>query len=205
MHADMVGYSRLIADDTAGTSARLARLRRVLIDPALGRYGGRVHNTAGDSLMMEFPSVLSAVRFALEVQTRIPEFDEGEPPERRIRFRMGIDIGDAIPDGQNIHGEAVNIAVRLQAICPPGGLCVSAVVRNHVQGMDLQFEPLGKVELKNIARPVEAFVVRLDHPVVRLQTRPVRSRSVVTAGVLLCVGAVAIVWWLMAYRPDAGR
>ncbi len=175
-HADMVGYSRLIGEDSAGTSARLARLRRALIDPALGRYGGRLRNTAGDSLMMEFSSVLSAVRFAVEIQTRIPEFDNGEPPERRIRFRMGIDIGDAIPDGQNIHGDAVNVAVRLQSICPPGGVCVAAVVRHHAQGLDLRFEPLGSIELKNIARPVEAFVVHLDRPAVRLTGRRVLSR-----------------------------
>jgi adenylate cyclase len=106
----MAGYSRLIGLDDVGTYARLARLRRALVDPALERYGGKIHNTAGDSLMMEFASVSSAVRFAVEIQTRIPEFDNGEPPDRRIRFRMGINIGDAIPDGQNIHGESVNIA-----------------------------------------------------------------------------------------------
>ena len=162
VHADMVGYSRHIGQDDAGTVARLARLRQALIDPALARYGGRIVNTAGDSLMMEFASVLSAVRFAVEIQTRIPEFDDGAPPDRRIRFRMGINIGDAISDQQNLHGDSVNIAARLQAICPPGGVCVSAVVRDHVQELDLQFEPLGKVELKNISHPVEAFVVRLD-------------------------------------------
>jgi TolB-like protein/class 3 adenylate cyclase/rhodanese-related sulfurtransferase len=204
LHADMVGYSRLIADDIGGTSARLIRLRRVLIDPALGRYGGRLHSTAGDSLMMEFSSVLSAVRFAVEIQTRIPEFDEGEPPDRRIRFRMGIDIGDAIPDGQNMHGDAVNIAARLQAICPPGSVCVSAVVRHHVQGLDLRFDSLGMVELKNIARPVEAFVVRLDRPAERPPGRRIVARPVV-AGVLLCLGAGAVVWWLMAHRPEPSR
>jgi class 3 adenylate cyclase len=114
VHADMVGYSRLIGQDDAGTYARLARLRRSLIDPALNRYGGKIHTTAGDSLMIEFSSVYSAARFAVEVQSRIPEFDEGEPPERRIRFRMGIEVRDAIPDGQNLHGESVNIAARLE-------------------------------------------------------------------------------------------
>ena len=97
-------------------------------------------------LMMEFASVISAVRFAVEIQTRIPEFDDGAPPDRRVRFRMGINIGDAIADQQNLHGDSVNIAARLQAICPPGGVCVSAVVRNHIQELDLRFEPLGKVE-----------------------------------------------------------
>ena len=97
VHADMAGYSRLIGQDDSGTFARLARLRQALIDPALARYGGRIANTAGDSLMMEFASVISAVRFAVEIQTRIPEFDDGAPPDRRVRFRMGIIIGTPSP------------------------------------------------------------------------------------------------------------
>lgn len=205
VHADMVGYSRLIGQDDTGTYSRLARLRRVLIGPALERYGGKIHNTAGDSLMMEFSSVLSAVRFAVEVQTRMPEFDNGEPPDRRIRFRMGINIGDAILDEQNLHGDSVNIAARLQAICPPGGVCVSAVVRNHVQELDLKFEPIGAVELKNIARPVEAFVVHLDRPIGRSQTGNHRTGAIVAACVLFCLLAGGTVWWLMMHRPDATR
>ena len=198
VHADMAGYSRLIGQDDSGTFARLARLRQALIDPALARYGGRIANTAGDSLMMEFASVISAVRFAVEIQTRIPEFDDGAPPDRRVRFRMGINIGDAIADQQNLHGDSVNIAARLQAICPPGGVCVSAVVRNHIQELDLRFEPLGKVELKNIAHPIEAFIVRFD------RHRPRRTR-----GKLLSAGAVALIliasgagWWI-TQRPTS--
>ena len=201
VHADMAGYSRLIGQDDAGTYSRLARLRRALIDPALERYGGKIRNTAGDLLMMEFSSVSSAVRFAVEIQTRIPEFDDGEPPDRRIRFRMGINIGDAIPDEQNIHGDSVNIAARLQAICPPGCVCVSAVVRNHVQEMDLRFEPMGTVELKNIAQPVEAFVVRLDRPAGWRQIRYRRTRKVLAACVLLCLLAAAAGGWLMQRMP----
>jgi TolB-like protein/rhodanese-related sulfurtransferase/Tfp pilus assembly protein PilF len=199
----MAGYSRLIGLDDVGTYARLARLRRALVDPALERYGGKIHNTAGDSLMMEFASVSSAVRFAVEIQTRIPEFDNGEPPDRRIRFRMGINIGDAIPDGQNIHGESVNIAARLQTICPPGCVCVSAVVRNHVQELDLQFEPIGSVELKNIARPIEAFVVRLDRPLGWRQPRHRRRGKIVAACLLLGAAAAGSAGWVIAHRPDA--
>jgi adenylate cyclase len=203
VHADMAGYSRLIGQDDAGTFSRLARLRRALIDPALERYGGKIRNTAGDSLMMEFSSVLSAVRFAVEIQTRIPEFDNGEPPDRRIRFRMGINIGDAIPDEQNIHGDSVNIAARLQAICPPGCVCVSAVVRNHVQELDLRFEPMGTVQLKNIAQPVEAFVVRLDRPAGWRQIRYRRTRKVLAACVVLCLLVAAAGGWLMQRMPGA--
>ena len=112
---------------------------------------------------MEFSSVISAVRFAVEVQTRIPEFDDDDPPDRRMRFRMGINVGDGIPDGTNMHGDSVNIAARLQSVCPPGDVCVSAVVRDHVQErLGLQFEPMGPLDLKNISRPIEAFRVRLD-------------------------------------------
>jgi adenylate cyclase len=202
VHADMVGYSRLIGQDDVGTYSRLARLRRVLIEPALQRFGGKIQNTAGDSLMMEFSSVLSAVRFAVEIQTRIPEFDEGEPPDRRIRFRMGIDIGDAIADAQDLHGDSVNIAARLQAICPPGCVCVSSVVRNHVQELDLQFEPIGTVELKNIARPIEAFVVRLDRPVGRWQSGSRRPR-LIAAVALLALLVAGSAGWLISHRtPD---
>ena len=114
---------------------------------------------------------------------------------------MGINIGDAIPDEQNIHGDSVNIAARLQAICPPGCVCVSAVVRNHVQEMDLRFEPMGTVELKNIAQPVEAFVVRLDRPAGWRQIRYRRTRKVLAACVLLCLLAAAAGGWLMQRMP----
>jgi adenylate cyclase len=200
VHADMVGYSRLIGQDDVGTYARLARLRHALIDPTLERYGGKIVNTAGDSLLMEFSSVLSAVRFAVEIQTRIPEFDNGGPPDHRIRFRMGINAGDAIPDGEhNIHGDSVNVAARLQVICPPGCVCVSTVVRNHVQGLDLQFEPIGTVDLKNIARPIEAFVIRLDRwPTPLHHRRPSWQIMVVLA--LLCLVGVGLGGWWMTHR-----
>jgi adenylate cyclase len=205
VHADMAGYSRLIGEDDSGTYARLAQLRHALIDPALERYGGKVVNTAGDSLLMEFSSVLSAVRFAVEIQTRIPEFDHGDPPDRRIRFRMGIDAGDAIPDGDhNIHGDSVNVAARLQAVCPLGCVCVSSIVRNHVQGLDLQFEPMGPLDLKNIARPVEAFVIRLDRPPIPLHDRRRPLRLIIAALVLLCLGVAGIGGWFVTHRtPEA--
>jgi adenylate cyclase len=205
VHADMVGYSRLIGEDDSGTSARLARLRHALIDPVLDRYGGKVVNTAGDSLLVEFSSVLSAVRFAVEVQTRIPEFDHDDSPDRRIRFRMGINAGDAIADGEyNLHGDSINVAARLQAVCPPGCVCVSAIVRNHVQGLDLQFEPMGALDLKNIARPVEAFVVRLDRqPAALHYRRPFRSIAV--AFVLLCLVVAGFGGWFITHRVPISK
>jgi TolB-like protein/rhodanese-related sulfurtransferase len=199
----MVGYSRLVEQDDSGTYARLARLRHTLIDPALERYGGKLDNTAGDALLMEFSSVLSAVRFAVEIQTRMPEFDDGEPPDRRIRFRMGINAGDAISDGTDIHGDSVNIAARLQALCPPGGVCVSTVVRNQVQErLDLQFEPMGALHLKNITRPVEAFAVRLDRRSSSWTVKHGWARRGAVAGFLvsLCIAAAGLGLWLNPLR-----
>jgi adenylate cyclase len=166
VHADMVGYSRLIALDDIGTLNRLRTLRRDLIDPAIEEHGGRVSNTGGDSLLMVFDSIDGAVRCAVNMQRQVPACDGDQPPERAMRFRVGINVGDVIPDGDDVHGDVVNVAARLQAECPPGGICVSRPVRDHVRDMlGLVFEELGALDLKNIARPVEAFVLRPNLPV----------------------------------------
>jgi len=172
VYADMAGYSRLIGEDDAGTCARLAELRNDLFDPALVRHGGRLVTTAGDSLLMLFDSILSAMRFAIEVQRAMPSFDGDHAAGRRIRFRMGVNVADVIPDGTNMHGDGLNIAARLQSICPVGAICVSRVVRDQVGNrLGLPFKELGAVALKNIQRPIEAFV--LDPlPVDTLQTAP---------------------------------
>jgi len=157
----MVGYSRLIGLDDVGTLQRLRTLRQNLIDPAIKTHAGSIVQTGGDSLLIVFDSINGAVRCALDVQQRLPSHDGQQPADEAIRFRIGINIGDAIADGTDLHGDAVNVAVRLQAECPPGGICVSRAVRDHVHGqLDLAFEELGALSLKNIARPVVAFVVR---------------------------------------------
>jgi adenylate cyclase len=162
VHADVVGYSRLIGLDDIGTLDRMRRLRRAVIDPAIDDYGGRIVNTGGDALLMVFDSVDGAVRCALRIQQQVQTYDEDLPLERAIRFRIGINMGDVIPDGTDIHGDVVNVAARLQAECPTGAICVSRGVHDHTRSrLDLQFEDLGALNLKNIARPVEAFVVRL--------------------------------------------
>ena len=161
VYADMVGYSRLIGLDDAGTLGRLRALRSGLIDPAIADHGGRIVQTGGDSLLIVFDSIDGAVRCAVKVQRQIALHDEGQSADRTIRFRMGINIGDAIADGTDLHGDAVNVAVRLQAECPPGGVCVTRAVRDHVHDrLDVDFQALGALKLKNIARPVEAFVLR---------------------------------------------
>jgi adenylate cyclase len=162
VYADMVGYSRLIGLDDMGTLKRLRTLRSSLIDPAINEHGGRIVQTGGDSLLIVFDSIDGAVRCAIAIQNHLPEYDSGHPPDQAIRFRVGVNIGDVIADGTDLHGDGVNIAARLQAECPPGGICVSRSVRDHVHGrLDLKFEELGPLKLKNIARPVEAYVLRL--------------------------------------------
>ena len=163
VYADMVGYSRLIGLDDEGTLERLRGLRTALIDPAIEEHGGRIVQTGGDSLLIVFDSIDGAVSCAVKVQRQVSIHEGERPPERAIRFRIGIDIADVIADGTDLHGNGVIVAARLQAECPPGGVCVSRSVRDHVHDrLDLRFEALGALNLKNIARPIEAFVVRPD-------------------------------------------
>jgi class 3 adenylate cyclase len=165
VYADMVGYSRLIELDDAGTLERLKTLRRTLIDPVINEHGGWICQTGGDSLLSVFDSISGAVRCAVTVQQRVPRHNDGLPPDRAILFRIGINIGDVIADGTDLHGDAVNVAARLEAACPPGAICVSRAVRDHVHGhLDLAFEDLGVLALKNIARPIEGFVVSCPGP-----------------------------------------
>jgi class 3 adenylate cyclase/TolB-like protein len=204
VRADVVGYSRLIGLDDASTLNRLRNLRRTLIDPAIREHGGRVVQTGGDSLLVAFDSIDGAMRCAVKMQQQVPVYDGDQPADRRIRFRVGINIGDVIPDGTDLHGDGVNIATRLEAACPVGGICVSRSVRDHVHGrLHLAFEALGPLTLKNIARPVEAFVVRLD-PTAEVsgdaqQPASPRSRTVLIAGVvgLLACGAAGVGWWML--------
>ncbi len=160
--ADMVDYSRLLGLDDIGTLERLRMLRRDLIDPAIDQHGGRIVSTAGDSLFIAFDSIDGALRCAVDIQRHVPDYDGDYPPDRFIRFRVGINIADVIADGMNLHGDGVNVAARLQAVCPPGAICVSRAVRDHMHSQrDFVFEPLGALVLKNIVQPVEGFVLRV--------------------------------------------
>jgi adenylate cyclase len=205
VYADMVGYSRLIGLDDAGTFERLRDLRRDLIDPALLRHGGALVSTGGDSLLVRFDNIISAMRFAIDMQRGIPDFDGDYAADHRIRFRMGVNVGDVIPDGSNLHGEGVNIAARLQSVCPPGAICVSRVVRDHIRNrLGLRFEQLGPLALKNIAQPVEAFVVRVDPEAPaapRNAWRGLWRTPLAGVAVLLLAGGGGAAWWL--YRDTS--
>ena len=131
VYADIAGYSRLIGLDEAGTLQRLRSLRLSVIGPAIEEHGGRIVQTGGDSLLIVFDSIDGAVRCAVRVQQQVPIHDRDHPPDRPIRFRVGINIGDAIADGTDLHDDAVNVAARLEAECPPGGICVSRSVHDH--------------------------------------------------------------------------
>src|SRR5262245_3798311 len=163
--ADVAGYSRLMGRDESGTLAALKAHRRELIDPKIAEYGGRIVKTTGDGLLLEFPSVVEAVRCAVDVQRGMAERNAGVPSERRIEFRVGINVGDIILDGEDIYGDGVNVTAGLQALAEPGQICVSKVVRDQVlDKLSFAFEDLGPREVKNIARPVEVYRILDDPP-----------------------------------------
>jgi len=158
--ADVAGYSRLMERDEAGTLARLRTLRGDLIDPKIAEHKGHIVKTIGDGLLVEFVSVVDAVRCAVEVQRAMAERNAGVPAEKRIEFRFGIHQGDIIVEDGDIFGDGVNLAARLEGLSVPGGICVSARVQEDAAGkLDLAFEDIGEQQLKNIARPVRAYRV----------------------------------------------
>ncbi len=130
--ADVAGYSRLMGSDESGTLAALKTYRRDVIDPKIAEYGGRIVKTTGDGLLLDFPSVVDAVRCAVDFQRGMTERNASVPVDRRLDFRIGINVGDIIIDEDDIYGDGVNIAARLQALAEPGGICVSKVVRDQV-------------------------------------------------------------------------
>ena len=158
--ADVAGYSRLMGMDEEDTHKRLQAHRRELVDPKIGEHSGRVVKNTGDGMLAEFSSVVEAVRCAAELQRGMADRDAEIPENRRITFRIGINLGDVIVEGGDIFGDGVNVAARLEALAEPGGICVSQVVRDQVRDkLDLAFEDLGEQQVKNIARPVRVYRV----------------------------------------------
>jgi TolB-like protein/class 3 adenylate cyclase len=160
--ADVAGYSRLMGANEEGTLAALKALRRELADPKIKEHRGRIVKTTGDGLLIEFASVVDAVRCAVEVQREMAERNADVPPDRRIEFRMGINLGDIMKDGRDIYGDGVNVAARLEALAEPGGICVSRVVRDQVRDrLAFAFEDMGEQQVKNIVRPVRVHRILL--------------------------------------------
>ncbi|MDF2235096.1 adenylate/guanylate cyclase domain-containing protein [Albimonas sp. CAU 1670] len=161
--ADAAGYSRLVRADEDGTLAALQAHRAELIDPQIAAHGGRIVNTAGDGLLLEFPSVVDALRFALTVQRGMRARNAGMPQDRRIEFRIGVNVGDVASVGDDLLGDGVNVAARIEALADPGGVCLSRTARDQVRDRkEFALEDLGELEVKNIERPVRVFRLKVD-------------------------------------------
>jgi TolB-like protein/class 3 adenylate cyclase len=159
--ADVAGYSRLIGADEEGTLNRLKAIRAEVIDPKVGEHRGRIVKTTGDGLLVEFASVIDALRCAIEWQTDMTE-QKTDTSDRRIEFRIGINIGDVVVEDGDIFGDGVNVAARLEGLAEPGGICVSATVRDHIgDRLELDYDDLGDQKLKNIVRPIKVYRVRV--------------------------------------------
>ena len=177
--ADVAGYSRLMGADEVGTLAALKLIRREVVDPAIAIHKGRIVKTTGDGMLVEFASAVDAVICAMAVQDQMTKRDT----EPRISFRIGINIGDIIIDADDIFGDGVNVAARVENECQPGGVCLSGSVFEQVRGKtDFSFDDLGERTLKNIDRPVRLFAVRV---------RFVGSRGYQAAGRSACQAAPA--------------
>jgi len=158
----VAGYSRLMGADEEGTHARFKAHLTELLDPKIGEHHGRIVKTTGDGALAEFASVVDAVRCAGEIQRAMADRDLDLPEEHRLRFRIGVNLGDVIADGGDIYGDGVNIAVRLEGLAAPGGVCVSGTVRDHIgDRLPYAFEDKGEQHVKNIARPVRVYAL---HP-----------------------------------------
>jgi adenylate cyclase len=204
--ADVAGYSRLMGADEEGTLAQLKAHRRALLDPKITEHRGRIVKTTGDGMLVEFASVVDALRCAIEVQRGMVQRNTEMPPDRRIEFRVGIHQGDVIVEGDDIFGDGVNVAARLEGLAEPGGICLSSRVVEDVQGkLDIAFKDAGEQHLKNIARPIKVFridvntktggssTIRMPHVQARITRRSWQWAALAFA-VLTLIGAGAFLW-----------
>ena len=206
--ADVASYSRLMGADEEGTLERLKAHRRELVDPKIREHRGRIVKTTGDGMLAEFPSVVDAVRCAVEIQRAMVDRNADAPEDKRITFRIGVNLGDVIIDGDDIYGDGVNIAARLEALAEPGGICISRVVRDQIRDkLSYPFEDLGEHSVKNIARPVRVYAMGANAvastPLVAAQAQPrsvrrsiIPQRAVIAAGVLAVIGIAIVAWWV---------
>jgi class 3 adenylate cyclase/TolB-like protein len=208
--ADVVGYSRLAGADEDRTLSRLRGLRSDLIDPAIAAHHGRVVKRTGDGIIIEFRSVVDAVRCAIEVQTGMVERNAGLPPERRIEFRVGIHLGDIVEESDgDLMGDGVNVAARLEGICEPGGICLSEDAYRQVKSrLELRVDDLGPQSLKNIAEPVHAYLLRQGAPTTQKPSRAtpkllgvLRSWPAAAAALMVALIAVGGYAWHAGYPP----
>lgn len=200
---DVVGYSRAMGVDEVGTLETLKAHRQEVIDPRVKQHGGRTIKLMGDGALLEFSSVVDAVRFAVGMQRAIAERNERLVDRRELCYRIGVNVGDIIAEGRDIYGDGVNVAARLEGLAEPGGICVRRSARNEVRGkLDLDFEDLGAVEVKNIERPIHAFRVVMNEKAAALAAEPARSRRSRLPSWTLLTGLAALalliagsLWW----------
>jgi adenylate cyclase len=198
LHADVAGFSRLMGEDEAGTHQALSKLRSA-IDPLIAAHGGRIVGTAGDSVLADFSSVVDALSCAVEMQRASRAINDPLPPERRLELRIGVNLGDVIIDDDDIFGDGVNIAARLEALAQPGTVCISQTVYEQVRNkLDLDYRSLGAHRVKNIAEPVRAYAVGLPAPAPRPRRRWLPLAAATGAAALVMVGLVA---WAFHDRP----
>jgi class 3 adenylate cyclase len=201
--ADMAGYSRLIGADEEGTLSRLKALRAEVIDPKIAEHHGRIVKTTGDGLLVEFASVVDALRCAAEIQAAAAETNAPLPADKRINLRIGINMGDIVVEDGDIFGDGVNVAARLEGLAEPGGICVSARVREEAAGkLDLAFRDLGEQQLKNIERPVRAYAVGAAASPTRHRRRRIVTNRLVAAAVILVVAGIGTTAWWAWPRPS---
>jgi len=208
MSADVVGYSALMAADDEGTLARLTAHRQELLEPIIASHDGRVVKLMGDGLLVEFPSVVEAVRAAVEMQRGIAERNAETPPDRQITFRIGVNQGDVIIDGDDIYGDGVNVAARLQERATAGGICISGRVYGDIRGrIDVGIDDLGDQELKNIPEPVRVYRV-LTGPdtgaagVNRFSAWLGRRRAAAIISAVLLLSGIGASYWMWSAAPD---
>ena len=171
--ADVVGYSRLMEVDEAGTLARLKTIRLEVIDPAIAKCRGRIIKTTGDGMLVEFQSVTEALRCAIDFQQRMARRNRDMPAARALLYRIGLNLGDVIVEESDIFGDGVNVAARLETMAEPGGICISAAVRDQVgDRLNVAYADLGDQQVKNITRSIRAYKVLIDGQDSQEATRP---------------------------------
>ncbi|HSA82416.1 MAG TPA: adenylate/guanylate cyclase domain-containing protein [Geminicoccaceae bacterium] len=207
--ADIVGYSRLIEQDEAGTLAAIRDLRREVIDPLLAEHRGRIVKLMGDGAITEFGSVVDAVACAVAIQKNAAARQAEIPPERRIVFRMGVNLGDVVVEGDDLLGDGVNVAARLEQLCPPGGVLISGTAYDHMKGkFSLPFDYAGEQQVKNISQPVRTYSVRMEGVKLgwSLRARRFRRWLLMAAALLpVLIIAGASIWWFRPVDVPAGK
>ncbi|MGH6893580.1 MAG: adenylate/guanylate cyclase domain-containing protein, partial [Dongiaceae bacterium] len=165
--ADVVGFSRMMEADETGTMAALKARRKDVLNPLVAKHHGRIFKVTGDGVLVEFASAVNAVQCAVDLQQGMAGANAGQPEDRHIILRIGVNLGDVMVEGSDLYGDSVNIAARLETLAEPGGICLSAMVHQNVKTkLDLAFEDFGEQPFKNIAEPVRAFRVRLGRIVI---------------------------------------